>query len=59
MIPALTTPISTPTRLSEGFTHSTAGLIPHRGQVMGVGIEGHGYGGVPKELLYELDARRG
>ena len=43
---ALTTPTTTPTRrewrLSEGFSHRAAGLVPHRRQVMAVGIEGHG-----------------
>ena len=32
----------TVTRLSEGVPHRTRRLIPHRGQVMIVDVEGHG-----------------
>jgi hypothetical protein len=41
-------------QLSEGVPHRAGGLVAHRGQVVGVGVEGHGYGGVSEELLHDL-----
>ena len=39
---------------SEGISHRAGSLIPHGGQVVRIGIECHGYGGVSEELLHEL-----
>jgi hypothetical protein len=41
-------------QLSEGVPHRAGGLVAHRGQGVGVGVEGHGYGGVSEELLHDL-----
>jgi hypothetical protein len=40
--------------LPQCVSHCSRSLIPHRGQIMTVGVEGHGYGGVPQEFLYQL-----
>jgi hypothetical protein len=47
----------TVTQSSQSVPHRSRGLISHRGQVMRIVIQGHGYGGVSEKLLHDLRMR--